>query len=229
MDARSPLLRLYDSPIGKKLLTGITGLSLAVFVVVHLVGNLLLLVGHDAYNAYAHHLEQLGPLLWAVEGLLLGVVLVHITAGIHIFVGKVRARPNRYVTYASKGFPSLQSFSSRTMILTGTVLAVFLGLHLWHFKFGSAHLTVVEGNSVRDLARLVVETFQQPAYAFGYSGVMLLLGVHLRHGLWSLWPSLGLMAQPWRWGVYVASLGGAIAIAIGFLVLPLGIYFHWIA
>jgi succinate dehydrogenase / fumarate reductase cytochrome b subunit len=201
-------------------------LGLAVFVVIHLAGNLLLFVGHHAYNAYAHHLEQLGPVLWTVELGLLVIVLLHATVGVHIFMSRMQARPNHYTTYTSRGLPSLQSLSSRTMMATGSVLGAFLLIHLMNFKFGTSYVTEVEGQPVRDLARLVVEKFQQPTYAFGYSGVMVLLGIHLRHGLWSLWQSLGTMAQPWRMGVYGLSLGGAIVIATGFLVLPLSLYFH---
>ena len=223
--ARQPLvLQVYYSPIGKKLITGVTGLGLATFVLVHMVGNLLLFAGHDAYNAYAHHLESLGPLLWMVEAMLVAVFLIHAIAGIHIFVGKLSARPDRYETYTSKGQPSLQSVSSRTMIVTGPVLASFLVLHLLNFKFGHYYTTQLQGESVRDLARLVVAKFQNPVYAFGYSGVMLLLGLHLRHGVWSALQSLGLQTQAIRFTIYGLSLGFAIAIATGFMALPLTIY-----
>ncbi|MEM9116989.1 MAG: succinate dehydrogenase cytochrome b subunit [Cyanobacteria bacterium P01_F01_bin.56] len=223
--AHQPLvLQVYYSPIGKKLITGVTGLGLATFVLVHMVGNLLLFAGHDAYNAYAHHLESLGPLLWMVEAILVAVFLIHAIAGIHIFVGKLSARPDRYETYTSKGQPSLQSVSSRTMIVTGTVLATFLVLHLLNFKFGHYYTTQLQGESVRDLARLVVAKFQNPVYAFGYSGVMLLLGLHLRHGVWSALQSLGLQTQAIRFTIYGLSLGFAIAIATGFMALPLTIY-----
>jgi succinate dehydrogenase / fumarate reductase cytochrome b subunit len=196
------------------------------FVLVHMVGNLLLFAGHDAYNAYAHHLESLGPLLWMVETVLAAVFVIHAIAGLHIFIGRLRARPEGYATYASKGDPSLQSLSSRTMIVTGGVMAAFLVIHLLNFKFGTRYGTQVDGQSVRDLARLVVEKFQQPAYAFGYSGVMVLLGLHLRHGIWSALQSLGTMAKPVRLGIYGASLAMGVAIAAGFIIMPLAVYFH---
>ncbi|NEQ44195.1 MAG: succinate dehydrogenase cytochrome b subunit [Leptolyngbya sp. SIOISBB] len=228
--ARQPIiLQVYQSPIGKKLITGVTGLGLAIFVLVHMVGNLLLFAGHDVYNAYAHHLESLGPLLWTVESLLVAVFLIHAIAGIHIFMNKLRARPERYETYTSKGEPSLQSVSSRTMIVTGVVLGTFLGLHLLNFKFGTYYTTQLQGEDVRDLARLVVAKFHNPVYAFSYSGVMLLLGFHLRHGIWSALQSLGLQTQAIRFTVYGLSLGLAIAIATGFIALPLSIYFGFLS
>lgn len=224
--ARQPIiLRFYHSPIGKKLITGATGLGLVTFVLAHMVGNLVLFASRDAYNAYAHFLERLGPLLWAVELTLVAVVLIHAIAGIHIFMGKLRSRPEPYATYASKGAPSKQSISSRTMIFTGATLGTFLVLHLANFKFGTHYTTTLDGREVRDLSRLVVEKFQSPAYAFGYSGVMLLLGFHLRHGIWSALQSLGVLNKSVRMTVYGLSLGLAIAIAAGFVVLPLTIYF----
>ena len=218
------LLQFYQSPIGKKLITGITGLGLVTFVLVHMIGNLLLFAGHDAYNAYAHHLESLGPLLWAVESVLLAVFVIHAIAGLHIFVGRLQARPDSYAIYTSKGAPSLQSMSSRTMIISGVVLGTFLVIHLLNFKFGLPYTTELEGQTVRDLARLVVTKFQNPAYAFSYSGVMVLLGFHLRHGIWSALQSLGTMTKSIRLFVYGLSLTLGIAIAAGFIVLPLAIY-----
>jgi succinate dehydrogenase / fumarate reductase cytochrome b subunit len=194
-----------------------------------MVGNLLLFAGHGAYNAYAHHLESWGPLLWAVESILAAVFLLHALAGIHIYWGRLQARPEGYATYASKGDPSLQSVSSRSMIMTGAVLGIFLVIHLLNFKFGTQYTTALEGQEVRDLARLVVEKFQQPAYAFSYSGVMVLLGLHLRHGIWSALQSLGTMTKSVRLLVYGLSLVMGGAIAIGFILLPLAIYFGLIS
>ena len=78
---------------------------------------------------------------------------------------------------------------------------------------------------MRDLAKLVIETFRNPFYTFGYLGVMILLGFHLRHGFWSAWQSLGLLRAPWSALVYTIALIFALLIAIGFLVLPLAIFF----
>ncbi|MEL6381538.1 MAG: succinate dehydrogenase cytochrome b subunit [Cyanobacteria bacterium J06626_18] len=218
------LLRFYESSIGKKLITGMTGLGLALFVLIHMMGNLLMFVGHDAYNAYAYWLERLGPLLWAVELGLLAVVLVHAVTGIHIFWRRSQSRSVGYTTYASRGKPSMQSLSSRTMIITGVVLGSFLVTHLLAFKFGTYYTTTLAGQEVRDIARLVVEKFQKPTYTFSYVGVMVLLGFHLRHGIWSALQSLGAMAKSVRMTVYGLSLVVAGVIATGFLVLPLAIY-----
>jgi len=220
----SRLMRLYQSSLGKKLLSGITGLGLALFVMVHLAGNLTLLAGHRAFNQYAYHLEQLRPWLGMIEVGLLVAVLLHGFVGLHIYWQKRQARPHRYQQYASAGAPSLQSLSSRSMIITGLVLAGFLGLHLAHFKFGRHYTTEIDGVMTRDLARLVVETFQRPGYTVGYGVVVVGLGVHLRHGLWSALQSLGTMGITIRSTAYALATGLALLLAAGFLGLPLAIY-----
>jgi succinate dehydrogenase / fumarate reductase cytochrome b subunit len=221
----SPLFRFYRSPIGKKLITGVTGLALASFVLAHMLGNLLLFVGRDAYNGYAHHLESWGVLLYAIEGILLGAVLLHAAVGIEIFAGRLRARRMGYQQYRSVGEHSYQSISSRTMIITGTLLAGFLVAHLMTFKFGPYYSTELAGESVRDLAQLVIEIFHKPFYTLGYTAMLLLLGLHLRHGLWSMVQSLGALGKGARRTVFGMSTVLAAAIALGFIVLPWAIYF----
>ncbi|WP_080809336.1 succinate dehydrogenase cytochrome b subunit [Halomicronema hongdechloris] len=221
----SRLIQLYQSSLGKKLISGVTGLGLVLFVTVHLAGNLTLLAGHRAFNQYARHLEELRPWLGIVELLLLVAVLVHGTVGVHIYWQKRQARPQGYERYTSAGAPSLQSLSSRNMIVTGLVLAGFLGLHLAHFKFGPTYPVEIDGVVTRDLARLVVDTFQRPGYTFGYVGVMVGLGLHLRHGVWSAFQSLGAMGMGIRSTAYTLGTGLALLLAVGFLGLPLAIYF----
>lgn len=211
---------LTKSPIGKKLLTGITGLGLVTFVVVHLLGNLTLFFSVSAYNQIAYVVEKLGPLTYLIELALLAIALLHIHLGTQIYLGKRKARPVDYAEYESAGGSSRQSLSSRTMIFSGLLIGVFLVFHLSTFKFGPYY--ELPGSSHRDLSRLVFETFHKPTYTASYVIILSLLGLHLRHGLWSALQSLGVATQP---SAVAASavLGGAIA--LGFIGLPLSIYF----
>jgi succinate dehydrogenase / fumarate reductase cytochrome b subunit len=218
------LLRFYRSPIGKKLISGVTGLALATFVLVHMLGNLLLFAGRDAYNIYAHHIENWGILLYAIEGVLLTSVLFHAGVGLEIFLGRLKARPEGYRQYQSAGGTSYQSLSSRTMIVSGMMLGVFLVAHLLTFKFGPYYPTQLNGEPARDLARLVVEVFHKLPYDLGYSVVLLGLGLHLRHGLWSAFQSIGVLHQGIRPIAYGVGAMLAAAIALGFLGLPWAIY-----
>lgn len=217
------------SPIGKKLLTGITGLAWVLFVILHMVGNLGYFGAGEAYNLYSDMLLSTGPLLYAVEAVLLVALVIHAVVGINIYVRKRRARRTGYERYETAGRPSLQTPSSRSMIFTGIVLLVFLIIHLDTFKFGpgvaEGYVVSVGGGEIRDLRRLVTEKFQNPLYAFGYTGVMILLGFHLRHGIWSAFQSLGAMSTRLTPVVYAVGTVLAIGIALGFLVLPLYIYF----
>ncbi len=211
---------IVRSPIGKKLLTGITGIGLVAFVVVHLLGNLTLFFSASAYNQIAYVVEQLGPLTYLVELTLAAVVLLHIYIGTQIYLGKRKARPVSYAEYESAGEPSRQTLSSRTMIFSGLLLGLFLVAHLATFKFGTYY--AIPGTARRDLSRLVFETFHQPTYTAGYVVVMSLLGLHLRHGLWSALQSIGIATKP---ATYAASAVLGSAIALGFIGLPLSIYF----
>lgn len=220
----------YKSAVGRKILTGVTGLGLTAFTVLHLVGNLSLLSPDpDAFNLYTEKLASFGFLLYIAEVGLLSFFVVHAVIGISIFLRKKAARPVDYVVQQSAGSPSKQSFSSRSMIITGTILLAFLIFHIWSFKFGpgisEGYVTTVDGHEIRDLKRLVFEKFSHPLYAFGYPAIMILLGVHLRHGIWSGLTSLALVKP--KLSPLVYTIGGVIGalIAIGFIILPLSIFF----
>lgn len=219
------LLNFYSSPIGKKIITGVTGLGLTVFVLWHMAGNLILFTSPQAYNQLAHFLNSLGILLYGFELILLGLVIFHVAIAIAIQLNKQQARPIDYNQFKSAGKPSKQTISSRTMLVSGLVLLVFLVVHLLNFKFGTYYPTIIKGVEMRDLARLVIEKFHNRAYAFSYAGVMVLLGLHLRHGIWSAFQSLGAMNARLSPVIYALGLVFAVAIALGFLVLPLAIYF----
>jgi succinate dehydrogenase / fumarate reductase, cytochrome b subunit len=210
------------SSVGKKLITGLTGVLLVGFVVMHLLGNLTLLVGGDAFNEYADFLAKLGhgKLLTVAE---LGLVVIfgsHIVSGVSVALRRQKARPEGYQYHGNAGGVSKKSASSQSMIYTGTVLAIFLIVHVWQFRLGPVYETTLHGEKVRDLYKLVVETFSNGAWVGFYVAVMLMLGFHLRHGFWSMFQSLGLTNK--RLLPVLVPLGVAVAVllAVGFLSLP---------
>lgn len=223
---RPKLVNFYTSPIGKKIITGITGLGLTLFVLVHLVGNLTLFAGSKAYNQLAHFIDSLGILLYLIEFSLLAIAIFHVVVGISIRLNTLKARPVAYSQLKSVGTPSKQSISSRSMLITGMVLLGFLVLHLATFKFGVYYSTMINGVEMRDLSSLVIEKFHNPVYAFGYAGVMIVLALHLRHGIWSAWQSIGVLNSKISPVVYAIALILAILIALGFIALPVAIYFN---
>jgi len=218
------------SSIGKKVLMGVTGLGLCLFVTTHLAGNLLLFLGADAFNRYSFSIERMGGLLYLAEAALLAVFLIHIVAAFGFVWQNRKARPQAYRKYASGGPPSRRSLSSSTMIYTGVLLLIFTVLHLKTFKFGpgmaEGYVTQVEGAPARDLYRRVVEVFHDPWYVAWYVAAMLFLGFHLRHGFWSAFQSLGAYDRRYTPYIYTVGMAFAAVIAAGFIVLPVWIYFH---
>jgi len=216
------------SSIGKKLLTGITGVGLMVFLVLHLAGNLNLLIGKDAFNGYTHKLEGLGELLIVIELGLLAVFLLHVVSAVSVWNANRAARNVKNSIVRSKGAPSRQTPSSRSMIVTGFVLFVFIVLHVLQFRFGPSlregYVTPLANEQVRDLYRLVVEKFKQLPFVAGYMAAMVILGLHLRHGFWSAFQSLGLLNQRLRTLAFSAGVFVAAILAFGFFILPLYIY-----
>jgi succinate dehydrogenase / fumarate reductase cytochrome b subunit len=219
--------------LAKKFLTGLTGLALCVFIIEHLSGNLLLLhKDPEPFNRYAHFLHSLGELLILLELGLAAVFVIHIIIGIRIAMGREKSRPRelRYHKTANAGKPSRKSLSSVSMIFTGLVLLIFLIIHLKMFKFGpgieAGYVTHIHGDEARDLYKLVQEEFSKEWVVVGYVAVMLLLGVHLRHGFWSAFQSLGMGHPRYTPIIYSVGIVFAIVMAVGFLLLPLWIYFR---
>lgn len=217
----------WQSTVGKKFTMGISGLLLIGFLVMHLAGNLTLFVpdGGRTFNLYAHKLHQMQGLVNVARVGLLLFFLAHIVTGIRVFLENQSARSHRYAVFASKRGPSRLSASSRSMIKTGIILLIFVPIHVSMFSMGAYYETVIDGQPVRDLYRLVVEKFHEPLIAFGYAAVMFLLGMHLRHGFWSALQSLGALNKRWSPVIYTAGLVIALLLAGGFFVLPLYIYF----
>lgn len=218
------------SSIAKKFLNGLTGGGLVLFVVIHLVGNLLILVGADAFNSYAHKLESLGPVLIILELGLAVFFLVHIGSALMVYFDKVRARPRRYAVSRNAGGASRKTISSQTMIYTGVILLFFVPWHVLSLKFGpgmqQGYVAVVDGIPMRDLYRLVIEYFQDPWHVGIYVLVMLLLGLHVRHGFWSMWQSLGAYHPRWTPIWYAGGVLVGFILALGFLLIPVWAYFY---
>jgi len=217
-------IQLWWSSVGKKVLNGLSGLALFGFVLVHLAGNLTLFVRDNGvlFNTYAHKLHSLGPILWAMEAGLIVFFLTHIVSAVSVRLSQREGRPVRYAVDASKGGPSRKTFSSRSMLWTGILLAVFVVLHVKMFKYGAHYETTLpDGTVVRNLYRLVVEQFQNDLICWAYVVTMFLLGLHLRHGFWSGFQSLGALTPKYATCVQRIGYVFAALIAVGFLLIPL--------
>lgn len=215
------------SQVGRKIATAITGFGLVLFIIVHLLGNLSYFLGPDAINTYSYTLHQMMPLLWLVRLGLLSFFLYHVWLGVSIWLGSRKARPEKYKIYATRGGISRQTWSSSSMIFTGILLFLFLITHLKTFAFYDFQTTIIDGVPMNDVHARLTEVFQAPIYTIYYVIIMILLGMHLRHGVWSAFQSLGWMSVRSNPLIYQAAFVFALLIAIGFIGLPLSICFGW--
>lgn len=223
--------------VGKKVLTAATGLGLSVFVLLHLLGNLAYFDSDpNAINRYSHFLHNLGAIFYTLEFILLVAIVLHVILGMVIYVRRKKLRPVEYAVSATRGGASKKNFSSKTMIWTGIILLIFIVIHLQTFKWGpgveegyvateNGEELKIEGKSVKDVHQRLTDVFKKEGYVVGYFAVMIFLGFHLRHGVWSAFQSLG--ANNPKLSPIIYTIGGifAVFIAFGFLFLPIYIYF----
>lgn len=210
------------SSIGKKQIMALTGLGLLGFTASHLLGNILIFVGADAFNFYAHQLTS-NPLIYVAEAGLAGMFLLHILLAILTRVENMRARPVNYYVKTRSGRG--ETLASKTMPLTGIVLLVFIILHLLNFKFGTEYATTVDGVAMRDLYKTVVEYFASPLYVAWYVFAMCTLGYHTSHGFQSAFQSWGLRHPKYTPVIDVLSLVYGVVVAFGFSAMA--IYCHF--
>jgi succinate dehydrogenase / fumarate reductase cytochrome b subunit len=212
--------------VGKKILTGLTGLALIAFLLVHLLGNLTIYMGPDALNGYAAFLESIfdGWFVKLFEVSLILLFLVHIVPAVWVaWIDKLQARPvKRYEKNKNAGGKSRKTFSSTTMIFTGIAIVLFIIGHVWKFKFSVPH---PEHGGHADYYKVVFDAFKNPAIAGAYVLVMVIIGLHLRHGFWSAFQSLGWANDRWIGFLYAMGLIFAVLLAFAFIMLPIYIYF----
>lgn len=215
-------LRMFGSSVGTKVVLAFTGLSLFGFLLVHLYGNLLAFLGPATYNEHAHALIS-NPLIIPAEIGLLALFLMHVFKAIANYLSNRNARPEGYGVKKWAGGPSRKSVGSSTMIWTGLATLLFVAVHLKTFKYGPFY-TSPEVPAERDLYRLFIEVFQYPVMVVAYIVSMVLLGLHLRHGISSSMQSLGVMPESKTAAILRAGLVLAVVIAGLFAILPVIVY-----
>ena len=211
-------LRVFSSSIGTKLLIGVTGLALFLYLITHIAGNLMVFAGRDTFNGYSHMLLS-NPLIPLIEIGLVLVFLLHIYKTVTMYLANQQARPVKYQKKKTAGAPSRKSFSSTTMILSGVWLLAFIVIHVKQFKYGPAY--EVEGSGIHDLYRVEMENFANPLLVGFYVISMLVVGSHLWHGVSSAVQSVGADHERWTPRVLVAGRVAAVAIAGTFIVIAL--------
>jgi succinate dehydrogenase / fumarate reductase cytochrome b subunit len=202
------------SSIGKKMMMAITGLGFVGFLLVHLIGNLTLYAGQGLFTSYVEHLHALGPLITVAELGLLLFAVIHVVIGTLLFYQNLVARPVRYKVKKNAGG---RTIGSLTQPYTGYIILAFVILHLLNFHFAE--------HSNETLFRLVSATLANPLYMGVYVFAMIVVALHISHGFWSLFQTLG--ANHPKYMPLIKKLGIAVSFVfgIGFGFIPIFISF----
>jgi len=210
------LVNTLKSSIGKKLMMAVTGLCFCSFLILHLAGNLILYSGRDAFNSYAEKLHSLGSIITMAEFGLLFFAIIHILIGAILFYQNFRARPIRYSINKWAGG---RSIGSVTMPYTGLLLLIFVIIHLLNFHF-------IEKNDTT-IFQIVTDTFAKPGYIAMYVAAMIVVAIHVSHGFWSAFQTIGANHPKYMPVIRGLSIVFSIALGVGFGFIP--IYFSFIA
>ncbi len=199
---------LYRSSVGKKSIMAASGLLLSLFLLTHMLGNSVSFLGRNAFNTYAERLHSLGVLVYIFEIGLLTLFLIHIITGIILYLENLQARPSRYSVNTSEGG---RSWGSRTMPYTGVIILVFIIVHLMNFHFTDKSVPVAD---------LVRELLSSPSLAFFYIFSLVALALHLSHGFWSLFQSIGFNHEKYNPLLMKGALVFSILMGAVFILIP---------
>lgn len=207
------VIRALSTSVGKKQLMAITGLLFLLFLAVHLVGNLSIYRGKEAFVAYAEGLHALGGLLVVAElGLVLSLI-IHVTIGTLLFFENRRARPVKYAVDKTGG--GGRTLSSVTMPYTGLLILAFLVVHLATFS----HHIVDQTN--RTVFQIAGDIFANWGFFAFYLFSMVVVAFHVRHGLWSACQTVGANYPKYMPLIEKLSFIFAVLVGVGFGSLPI--------
>lgn len=216
--------KFTNSSIGKKITMAVTGSFLIIFLVVHLVGNLTLFFGAETFNSYVSSLDVVKPFIRVIEVVLLAAFLIHILNGIRLWIENKKARG---VEYKVSGASKNSNVYSRTMLLSGSIVFIFLVTHLstffWRFNF-------YDPMGLKDdhaYFEIVVHFFSIWWYVVLYVFAMILLGFHLNHGFQSAFQTFGWTHKKYTPIIEKIGTAYAVIMAVGFASMPIYFFFFY--
>lgn len=201
------LKKILTSSIGKKIIMAVTGAMLGLFLLGHLAGNTTAFMGRKILNAYAERLHSLGVLINIIEVILLVVFLTHVITAVILYFENLGARPARYAVNRTEPGQWL----SKTVPYTGLLILVFLVVHLNNFHFASDTLTVADR---------LKNTLSRPGYAAFYIVSLAALILHLSHGFWSMFQTLGLNHPRYNSFLKNGALAAGVIIGTTYILIP---------
>jgi succinate dehydrogenase / fumarate reductase cytochrome b subunit len=223
------LQRFFRSSLGKKYIMALTGLGLFLFVIGHLLGNLQIFLGPEVINAYGNFLQTTPELIWPARLGLLAFAALHIWAAVTLTAQNRAARG--LVSYSGAYTPTAASYASRTMMLSGAIVLVFVAYHLLHFTvqarsvnlIGKDFVGLTDAKGRHDVYAMMIAGFRQPLVSGFYIVAMGLLCLHLSHGVGALFQSIGLKNK--AWGIWIDRFGrvASWAIFLGYASIPIAV------
>lgn len=214
------VIRFYDATNGKKAVMAITGVILFGYVVGHMLGNLQIFVGREQINNYAEFLHSHEAMLWSVRAVLLLAVVLHVVAALQLWALNRSARP---VGYRKKDDVP-KAFTARTMKWGGLAIAGFVVFHVLHLTTGDVlPLARVDQTPFFDVYRNVIDGFRNPILSIVYIAAVVALGMHLYHGIWSMFQTVGLSHPRYTPGLKRFAAVFSIVVAAGFIAVPVAV------
>jgi succinate dehydrogenase / fumarate reductase cytochrome b subunit len=222
------LVDLYGTAVGKKYAMALSGIAMMGFVLAHMIGNLKMYLGEEDLNEYGQFLKKLlyplapeGTVLWLMRAGLILALLVHLHAAWSLTQLNRKARS---VKYQSARDYQVANFASRSMRWTGIIVLVFILWHLGDFTFGVTNTIGTDGEFVREeIYANVVRSFERVPVAIFYIVANVLLGIHLFHGAWSIFQSLGWNHPRFNAWRRAFAVGFATVIVVGNVSFPVAV------
>lgn len=215
--------KYVHSSIGKKQIVAITGIGLVLFLVAHLAGNLLLFSGPESLNSYAKNLHELGPILWVMRLGLIATFLIHIVFTAQLVIANRKARQQNYNVKQN----AERSFATRTMPITGSIIAGYLILHLMDYTWQINSISTLINGKDLGVYGMVVNSFLCPVRSLVYVIAMLAIGTHLSHAIQSAAQSFGIHHSNITPKIKFFSTAIGWLLALGFSSLPIYVFIRY--
>ena len=227
------ITRLFKSSLGRKYLMAISGFCLVLFVTGHMIGNLQIFLGRETINTYAQFLQSNKEILWLIRFSLLALLILHIWSAAVLTVENRAARP---LGYSGNPAPTAASYASRTMMMSGIIVAVFIVYHLLHYTaliqavnftgldFSLLKEPLRDGTERHDVFAMMIFGFRNPFVAGFYLVGVGLLCLHLSHGVRAMFQSIGL--KNWQWDSVIDRAAPVLAWALflGYASIPISVW-----
>jgi succinate dehydrogenase / fumarate reductase, cytochrome b subunit len=221
---RNILVRTWGSSVGRKAVVAVTGVVFLLYVIAHMLGNLKIFFGVEAFDGYSEHLRTLGAeifgyagVLWIFRTVLIVSLVLHVWASFSLWYRARRARPVRYAhRQALEG-----SYAARTMRWGGVIIGLFVVWHILDLTLGTVN--PLPGNA--GAYEKLVASFDRPLVSIFYILAVVALGFHIRHGLWSAIQTLGGNSALRQNALKGLAFVVAAVVTIGFAIVPLSVMF----